>query len=66
MNVGDHTQYIGGTLNNPSLTILNANNQDAGLYYCQAANQVGYAHGDSTLLIVKAGKLIFIRNSLNL
>ncbi|CAC5397792.1 HMCN [Mytilus coruscus] len=62
VNVGDPTQYSGGTLNNPALTILNANNQDAGLYKCEAENQVDNAQSDETLLNVLAEPIAIYAN----
>ncbi|XP_052061299.1 hemicentin-1-like isoform X6 [Mytilus californianus] len=50
INIGDPSQYSGGTLNNPALTILNANNLDAGFYKCEAENQVDSAQSSNTQL----------------
>ncbi|XP_052061298.1 hemicentin-1-like isoform X3 [Mytilus californianus] len=57
INIGDPSQYSGGTLNNPALTILNANNLDAGFYKCEAENQVDSAQSSNTQLNIIGGAL---------
>ncbi|XP_076112265.1 hemicentin-1-like isoform X5 [Mytilus galloprovincialis] len=52
INTGDPSQYSGGVLGNPGLTILNANNQDAGFYKCEAENQVNSGQSSNTQLNV--------------
>ncbi|VDI64014.1 hemicentin [Mytilus galloprovincialis] len=57
INTGDPSQYSGGVLGNPGLTILNANNQDAGFYKCEAENQVNSGQSSNTQLNVIGGAL---------
>lgn len=59
INTGDPSQYSGGVLGNPGLTILNANNQDAGFYKCEAENQVNSGQSSNTQLNVIGGKLVY-------
>ncbi|KAI8775258.1 neural cell adhesion molecule 1, partial [Biomphalaria glabrata] len=41
LNTSDTLKYSGGTLGQPSLTVLSAIEADAGLYRCVASNSVG-------------------------
>ncbi|XP_063442494.1 hemicentin-1-like [Mytilus trossulus] len=63
VNIGDHTQYSGGTLNTPALTILNTNKEDAGFYTCVAENQVDSAQSNETLLNVLAEPIAIHANN---
>ncbi|XP_052062396.1 peroxidasin homolog [Mytilus californianus] len=60
VNISDPTKYSGGTLKIPALTILNANNQDAGVYKCEAENQVNSAQSNDTQLYVIEGSLLIV------
>ncbi|XP_069133931.1 serine-rich adhesin for platelets-like isoform X6 [Argopecten irradians] len=48
----DNSKYTGGAINNPSLTITNAQNSDEGFYICQATNVVGTGESTNTYLDV--------------
>ena len=45
-------KYSGSTTNNPSLTIFNADSNDAGVYTCFATNSVGTGQSTTTTLTV--------------
>lgn len=57
VNISDTTKYSGGTLKIPSLTVLNSNDQDAGVYKCEAENQVNSTQRSDTQLFVIEGKM---------
>lgn len=52
----DTNKYSGVTLNNPSLTVLNANENDGGVYKCYAKNIVGVGQSQQTQLNVIGSK----------
>ena len=43
---GKSLKYNGGTLANPSLTIYNVDEEDSGLYWCEAINSSGPSRSD--------------------
>ncbi|XP_062616794.1 titin-like [Saccostrea cucullata] len=47
---GSGGKYTGGTLDEPSLTITNVNQSDAGTYQCKASNAVGSTFGEAIFL----------------
>ncbi|XP_062609206.1 uncharacterized protein LOC134270956 isoform X2 [Saccostrea cucullata] len=47
---GSGGKYTGGTLDEPSLTITNVNQSDAGNYQCKASNAVGSTIGNKIIL----------------
>ena len=50
-------KYSGSTVTTPSLTILNADNSDAGVYTCFATNSAGTGQSGTTTLTVTGSKL---------
>ena len=57
-------KYSGSTVNTPSLTISNAENNDEGFYICFATNSVGTGQSANTFLDVIGSKWIFWFQSL--
>ena len=51
--VSDSARYFGGTVSNPSLTILNPTDTDSGNYRCVATNQYGTSSGGVTTLDIQ-------------
>ena len=56
IDTSDQTQYTGGNLNTPSLTILNAANNDEGFYICTATNVVGQGSSQAAYVDVTGCK----------
>nr|XP_022325050.1 hemicentin-1-like isoform X41 [Crassostrea virginica] len=52
VNIGSLARYTGGTVSNPSLTILNAQVSDEGSYVCSAQSSAGTGQSGSTTLSV--------------
>ena len=50
INTATFNKYSGSTINEPSLTILNAQSRDAGTYRCTATNSVGTAQSVAAIL----------------
>ena len=74
INDSIQVRYVGGTLNNPALTITDFQQEDQGVYRCSASNQYGTrTSSDITVYIHKgilasATKILHVRaypNSLN-
>lgn len=55
LNLGNSAKYSGGTINTPSLTILNTVTEDSGTYRCTATNVVGTGSSQGTTLTVTGG-----------
>ncbi|KAK3769148.1 hypothetical protein RRG08_034479 [Elysia crispata] len=51
--VSNSARYFGGTVSNPSLTILNPTDTDSGNYRCVATNQYGTSLGGVTTLDIQ-------------
>jgi hypothetical protein len=43
---GKSLKYSDGTSANPSLTICNVDEEDSGLYWCEAINSIGLSRSD--------------------
>ena len=56
VNIGSLARYTGGTVSNPSLTILNAQVSDEGSYVCSAQSSAGTGQSGSTTLSVVGSK----------
>lgn len=56
INVSD-SKYNGGTINEPSLTIINTEQKDSGIYMCAVVNGIGTGYSSEIQLIVK-GKIL--------
>ncbi|XP_063399781.1 hemicentin-2-like [Mytilus trossulus] len=52
INVSD-SKYNGGTINEPSLTIINTEQKDSGIYMCAVVNGIGTGYSSEIQLIVK-------------
>ncbi|XP_076116654.1 receptor-type tyrosine-protein phosphatase alpha-like [Mytilus galloprovincialis] len=52
LNVSD-SKYNGSTIIEPSLTIVNTDQFDAGTYVCAVANDIGTGYSNKSLLIIK-------------
>lgn len=50
------SKYNGSTINEPSLTIVNTDQFDAGTYVCAVVNDIGTGYSNKILLIIK-GKI---------
>ena len=48
--------YLGGSVSNPSLTIVTPANSDEGNYVCTATNSIGTGRSSSTYLFVTGSK----------
>jgi hypothetical protein len=55
INLGSN-KYSGSTVNSPSLTIINADQNDNGVYRCTASNNVGTGISSQTTLSVTGSK----------
>lgn len=53
----DQVKYSGGTVDDPSLTILHLENDDAGCFTCTAENLVGIGTSDQIYVNITGGKL---------
>lgn len=58
LNIGSLTRFTGGTVSNPSLTILNAQTSDEGTYVCSAQNSAGTGQSGSTTLSIVGSKYL--------
>jgi hypothetical protein len=58
--VSTYFQVHGGTVNTPSLTILNAEDDDETYYTCQATNAAGTGTSTQTYLDVLGSKWILL------
>nr|XP_022324706.1 hemicentin-1-like isoform X9 [Crassostrea virginica] len=64
VNIGSLARYTGGTVSNPSLTILNAQVSDEGSYVCSAQSSAGTGQsGSTTLSVVGSIPLVTIPQS---
>ncbi|XP_065932028.1 platelet binding protein GspB isoform X4 [Magallana gigas] len=52
LNIGSLARFTGGTVSNPSLTILNAQASDEGTYVCSAQSSAGTGQSGSTTLSI--------------
>lgn len=52
----DGSSYTGGTITNPSLTVFNADANDAGVYICRASNAIGTGQSQQVSLGVTGSK----------
>ncbi|XP_060079143.1 hemicentin-1-like [Ylistrum balloti] len=48
----DGNSFSGSSLNNPSLTVINADSNDLGIYKCTASNSLGTSESDQVTLTV--------------
>jgi hypothetical protein len=51
-------KYSGGTTANPSLMIYNVDEEDSGLYWCEAINSSGLSRSDHIQLDIFDGNVI--------
>ena len=55
---GKSLKYSGGTSANPSLTIYNVDEEDSGLYWCEAINSSSLSRSDHVQLDIFDGNVI--------
>lgn len=53
INVSESAKYIGSSLENPSLILININTDDLGNYSCNAENIYGTGKSEQILLVIK-------------
>lgn len=58
LNIGSLARFTGGTVSNPSLTILNAQASDEGTYVCSAQSSAGTGQSGSTTLSIVGSKYL--------
>lgn len=58
LNIGSLARFTGGTVSNPSLTILNAQASDEGAYVCSAQSSAGTGQSGSTTLSIVGSKYL--------
>lgn len=58
LNIGSLACFTGGTVSNPSLTILNAQASDEGTYVCSAQSSAGTGQSGSTTLSIVGSKYL--------
>lgn len=59
INTANSAKYSGSTVNNPSLTINNADLNDETFYVCKARNSVGLGQSQQTYVDVSGSMIIF-------
>ncbi|GFR66575.1 hemicentin-1 [Elysia marginata] len=64
LDISNSARYLGGTVSNPSLTLLAPTDADSGAYRCVATNQYGNSTGGSTSLDIQSIK--WQKNSVDL
>lgn len=52
-------KYIGGSLQNPSLTIADFQLDDQGIYKCSASNSYGTRNSSDIVLYLDGGNVVF-------
>ena len=59
INDSIQARYVGGTLNNPALTIKDFQQEDQGVYRCSASNQYGTRNSSDIAVYIHKGILAF-------
>lgn len=59
INTANSAKYSGSTVNNPSLTINNADLSDETFYVCKASNSVGLGQSQQTYVDVSGSMIMF-------
>ena len=59
INDSIQARYVGGTLNNPALTITDFQQEDQGVYRCSASNQYGTRNSSDIAVYIHKGILFF-------